>query len=80
MAIPNYEKALRLGLDKKKRTEALAWLASSLYKTGKPKGALTRLNTSLGITKDDSLKKFLQRLKQKIKKGPNRYTLTIRVS
>ncbi|MEK7188855.1 MAG: hypothetical protein AAB685_03320 [Patescibacteria group bacterium] len=34
LAIPNYEKAIELGLDRKTKSMALAWLASSLYKTG----------------------------------------------
>ena len=34
-AIPRYEAALTLGLDRSQRPYCLAWLASSLYKTGR---------------------------------------------
>ena len=66
-AIPNYEKALKLGLDNKKKSECLAWLASSLYKTGKPKEALKRLEESYKIA-GPKLKKFLDGLRRRINK------------
>lgn len=64
-AIPNYEKALKLGLDRKKKSECLAWLASSLYKTGKPKEAIRRLEESYKLA-DTKLKIFLVGLKKRI--------------
>ena len=38
-AIPHYEAPLELGLDGAAQSQALAWLASSLYKTGGPGGS-----------------------------------------
>jgi len=66
-AIPNYEKALKLGLDKKKKSECLAWLASSLYKTNKPEEAMRRLEESYKIA-DTKIKKFLDGLRGRINK------------
>jgi tetratricopeptide (TPR) repeat protein len=68
-AIPLYEKALKAGLDTALKAKALAWLASSLYKTGKPKSAMTRIRQSRAIvtrTKDASLEKFLDGLEARI--------------
>jgi len=42
IAIPLYEKALRTGLRLDLKAQALAWLASSLYKTGRPQHALKK--------------------------------------
>jgi tetratricopeptide (TPR) repeat protein len=58
-AIPHYEQALQLGLDQPTRVQALAWLASSLYKTGKPRAALARAEESLSGTQDAQLTRFL---------------------
>ena len=52
VAIPHYREALRLGLDRKSEAEALAWLASSLYKTSEPREAMVRANESLSLTED----------------------------
>lgn len=68
-AIPLYEKALKAGLDSAPKAKALAWLASSLYKTGEPKRAMTRIRQSRAIvtrTKDASLEKFLAGLEARI--------------
>jgi tetratricopeptide repeat protein len=41
VAIPLYERALRAGLENALKAQALAWLASSLYKTGGLRRALS---------------------------------------
>ena len=64
-AIPNYLKALKFGLEKKIKSQALAWLASSLYKTGKPKEALKRIKESKKIG-DKKLQQFLMGLEKRI--------------
>ena len=68
-AIPNYMKALELGLDRETKAKALAWLASSLYKTNEPKKGLARCHESQKITKDKKLKEFLDRIEKGIKKS-----------
>ncbi len=65
-AIPNYVKALRLGLPHATRAEALAWLASSLCKTGAPGAAMVRLNQSARIATDPEVLKFLTGLRRRI--------------
>lgn len=72
-AIPNYHSALKLGLNVVTRAKALAWLASSLYKTGKPKQALKKISELLGVAKDVRLKRFLIRLKGRITRDPNKF-------
>lgn len=67
-AIPNYEKALKLGLDRNTKAKALAWLASSLWKTGKPKQALKRLRQAESIATNNNLQRFLVGLKHRIEK------------
>src|SRR5581483_5304975 len=64
-AILNYLKALKFGLEKKIKSQALAWLASSLYKTGKPKEALKRIKESKKIG-DKKLQQFLMGLEKRI--------------
>lgn len=66
-AIPYYKKAIVFGLDKPTKAKALAYLASSMYKTNNSKKAIKKLNTALKITKNIKLRKFLLRLKNKIK-------------
>ncbi len=66
-AIPNYEKALKLGLPDNTKTEALAWLASSLYKTGQPKKALQKIQASRQDTNDKKLVAFLNGLEKRVK-------------
>jgi tetratricopeptide (TPR) repeat protein len=67
-AIPNYNKAIKLGLDRETNAKALAWLASSLYKTDEPQKALGKLKQSFSLTADPKLKQFLIGLKKRIKK------------
>ena len=64
-AIPLYRKALKLGLERKERAEALAWLASSLYKTGKVQEALGCIEEAMGIAEGE-LVRFLEGLKGRI--------------
>lgn len=68
-AIPNYEKAIKLGLDQQTKAKALAWLASSLYKTNKPSKGLKKLKESFSLTTDEKLKKFLAGLEKRIQKA-----------
>jgi tetratricopeptide (TPR) repeat protein len=65
-AIPNYQKALRLDIDKKHEAMARAWLASSLFKTGRPKLALQECGRAFKLAKDAGLRKFPERLFQKL--------------
>jgi tetratricopeptide (TPR) repeat protein len=67
-AIPHYEAALELGLDGPVESEALAWLASSLYKTGSPEEALTRVRQPHSLTSDAELIRFLVRLEKRIQR------------
>ena len=67
-AIPNYLKALDYGLNKNLKSMALAWLASSFYKTGRSKEALKRANESKKIA-NVKLKKFLIGLERRIQKS-----------
>ena len=65
-AIPHYRSALRLGLGGEVHAQALAWLASSLYKTGQSVEAKSRAAQALRITSDASLLKFLVGLCRRI--------------
>ncbi len=64
-AIPYYRQALRLGLDAGLRVKALAWLASSLYKTGQPEEAQRCVAQAMRIA-DGELLKSLKRLQKEI--------------
>jgi Tetratrico peptide repeat len=68
-AIRNYLNAIRFGLPRATTAEALAWLASSLYKTGAPRAAMTRLNQSVRITSDPELLQFLAGLRRRISRS-----------
>lgn len=65
-AIPFYKEAIKLGLDKETEARALAWLASSLYKTGKLKEAVQVIEKSLVIAKEESLISFLKGLRTRV--------------
>ena len=65
-AVPQYEAALRLGLDTPTESKSLAWLASSLYKTGSPEEALKRVRQSRSLASDARLIRFLVRLEGRI--------------
>jgi tetratricopeptide (TPR) repeat protein len=68
-AIPHYEAALRLGLDSSRRAEALAWLASSFYKTGQPRKALKKINESQNHARDAALCTFLDGLERRARRA-----------
>lgn len=71
-AIPHYESALALGLDPATRVKALSWLASSLYKTGKPDEALIQLGAASEGANSD-LRAFQAGLRRRIMQSPGRY-------
>ena len=77
LAIPLYEKALRAGLDHTVKAQALAWLASSLYKTGNPTRALSRIRQARDITKDGELRKFLDGLEARINRSLERSRIQV---
>jgi tetratricopeptide (TPR) repeat protein len=66
-AIPYYESALNLGLEGQQKTECLAWLGSSLFKTGRRQEALDRLRESQRATQSSELIAFLHRLERRIR-------------
>ena len=70
-AIPHYREALALDIDPAVVPEALAWLASSLYKTGHPTEASARANQALRLTRDPSLRGFLVRLLRRSGRAAN---------
>jgi tetratricopeptide (TPR) repeat protein len=72
-AIPHYNKALALGLDKRTRAKALAWLASSLHKTGEPELAMQRISESMEIA-NAKLREFLTGLKARVERARIRYS------
>jgi tetratricopeptide (TPR) repeat protein len=68
-AIPNYERALRLGLSGETRAQAFAWLASSFHKTGNPRRAIRSHAQARAATSDAALKKFLGGLERRIRRA-----------
>ncbi len=74
LAIPHYRRAIALGLDRQTETRALAWLASSLYKTGRAAAATRCVKRALGGTCSSDLRRFLTRLQARIdrvhRRGP----------
>ena len=68
-AVPHYEAAIRLGLDEKRNAKALAWLASSLHKTGRAQDALGRLAQARALARDAPLRRFLVGLERRIRKS-----------
>lgn len=71
-AVPHYEAAISLGLDKKRDAEALAWLASSLYKTSRPHDAIQRLMQARAMAQDTGLQRFLDGLERRINRSLSR--------
>jgi tetratricopeptide (TPR) repeat protein len=65
-AIPHYRAALAAGLPPARRAEALAWLASSLMKTGAPDKALKLAAEARALTQEDPLREFLDGLDRRI--------------
>jgi tetratricopeptide (TPR) repeat protein len=69
-AIPHYKRALVLGLPRPIKAQALAWLASSLYKTRYPEEALATLAKAMRLTSDPQLRRFLDGLERRISRSP----------
>jgi tetratricopeptide (TPR) repeat protein len=70
-AIPLYERAIKAGLDPALKAKALAWLASSLYKTGQLRRAMSRIQQSRQIARtidDSDLQKFLDGLETRVRR------------
>ncbi len=65
-AVSHYERALRYGLPARLRAEALAWLASSLCKTARPRAALRRIRQSRNLARDAALRRFLDSLERRV--------------
>lgn len=65
-AIPFYRQAIRLGLPTTRRPQAMAWLASSLMKTGQLHAAWRSSTTALRIVRSPDLRRFLLRLQHRI--------------
>lgn len=71
-AIPNYERALELGLEHTTRVEVLAWLASSLSKTGWLQEAAVRAGEAEALVEDQELRSFLLGLQRRIARALRR--------
>lgn len=69
-AIPYYRTAIQHGLNDETKAQALAWLASSLHKTGNQDCAMDSLKEAQRITGDASLNRFLGRLERRIQRTP----------
>lgn len=67
-AVPQYEAAIGLGLDEERNAKALAWLASSLYKTARPHDAMGRLMQARAVARDADLRRFLDGLERRIRR------------
>jgi tetratricopeptide (TPR) repeat protein len=65
-AIPHYKRAIALELPRLVKAQALAWLASSLYKTGSPEEALATFKKAKRLASDPQLRLFLERLERRI--------------
>jgi len=68
-AVPHYKQAIALGLPGPIKAQALAWLGSSLYKTGFPEEALAALNKAKRLASDRELSRFLAGLERRISRS-----------
>ncbi len=68
-AIPYYREALALGLDAVRRPQALAWLASSLHKTGVIEEAREVAQEAERLAREPHLVKWIQDLRGRIEQG-----------
>ncbi|MBC7784846.1 MAG: tetratricopeptide repeat protein [Burkholderiales bacterium] len=69
IALPNYRRAISLGLDAKTEVRALAWLASSLYKTDQSAAALRCSQKAIAASHcPEKLKQFLESLQRRIRR------------
>jgi len=71
-AIPHYEAALEAGIDGEDRARCLAWLASSLYKTGRPQEAISRVKAAWATTQDAELGRFVSNLERRVYRSMGR--------
>ncbi len=71
-AIPNYRNAICYGLLKEKKSRALAYLASSLWKTGQPEKAIGNARIAERFTHDSAFKTWIKRLVARIERNPYR--------
>jgi hypothetical protein len=72
VAIPLYRRAISLGLDRKIEVFAIAWLASSLFKTGRSTAAMRCVRRAMGMSPPRGLRVFLTGLQRRIKHGKKR--------
>ena len=70
-AIPHYRRALALGVAPAVEPEALAWLASSLHKTGHSAEARRQAFEALRLARDPALRRFLMRLLGRMDRSAN---------
>ena len=66
-AVPNYQNAIRLGLDREREAMARAWLASSLFKTKRFRAALKEISAANKLPQTESLRQFLLGLEKRIR-------------
>lgn len=72
LAIPHYRLALRLGLPVNLKLTALAWLASSLYKTNQSPQALRAIRQCRALGPPSGIASFLDKLESRIDKKRRR--------
>src|SRR5689334_6317485 len=60
-AIPQYRNAICYGLAREKKSQAFAYLASSLWKTGEPGKALGNARIALRLARDPAFKAWTGR-------------------
>jgi tetratricopeptide (TPR) repeat protein len=68
-AIPHYKAALSIGLGALHHAEALAWLASSLHKTGRPRAALQLIEQARDRAPSGELRTFLNGLERRVRRA-----------
>ena len=71
-AISHYRAALKLGLAGKEKARAHAWLASSLYKTGRSHDAIRQIAKARQVGEDAELQKFLDGLEARVRRRTRR--------
>jgi hypothetical protein len=72
-AIPHYVQALKFGLAGRQKMEALVWLASSYWKTGRPKLALASISRIQGGRDNRELRAWIRRLQKRIDAAPHQF-------
>jgi hypothetical protein len=68
-AIGCYEAAIELGVNAATKARALAWLASSLFKTGRTLEAWQRSQQALRMARDVELRSFILGLQRRIQRA-----------